>query len=99
MKELELCYLYVFFKIFLDYDKIIDIYASKYPRKMLLINSLVKSKLLKLFTLEKHIKPIQTSAFLFYILSLYSVKVFVLLQLTNVDTTTNKKVYLCRVHY
>ena len=26
--------------IFLDYDKIIDIYASKYPRKMLLINPL-----------------------------------------------------------
>ena len=26
--------------IFLDYDKIIDIYASKYQRKMLLINSL-----------------------------------------------------------
>ena len=25
---------------FLDYDKIIDIYASKYPRKMLLINPL-----------------------------------------------------------
>ena len=24
--------------IFLDYDKIIDIYASKYPRRMLLIN-------------------------------------------------------------
>ena len=26
--------------IFLDYDKIIDIYASKYPRRMLLINPL-----------------------------------------------------------
>ena len=26
--------------IFLDYDKIIDIYAYKYPRRMLLINSL-----------------------------------------------------------
>ena len=26
--------------IFLDYDKIIDIYASKYPRRMLLINRL-----------------------------------------------------------
>ena len=25
---------------FLDYDKIIDIYASKYPRRMLLINPL-----------------------------------------------------------
>ena len=26
--------------IFLDYDKIIDIYASKYPRRVLLINPL-----------------------------------------------------------
>ena len=26
--------------IFLDYDKIIDIYASKYPRRMFLINPL-----------------------------------------------------------
>ena len=26
--------------IFLDYDKMIDIYASKYPRRMLLINPL-----------------------------------------------------------
>ena len=26
--------------IFLDYDKIIDIYASKYPKRMLLINPL-----------------------------------------------------------
>ena len=26
--------------IFLDYDKIINIYASKYPRRMLLINPL-----------------------------------------------------------
>ena len=26
--------------IFLDYDKIIDIYPSKYPRRMLLINPL-----------------------------------------------------------
>ena len=26
--------------IFLDYDKIIDMYASKYPRRMLLINPL-----------------------------------------------------------
>ena len=28
--------------IFLDYDKLIDIHASKYPRKMLLINPLSK---------------------------------------------------------
>ena len=29
--------------IFLDYDKIIDIYASKYQRRMLLINPLSKN--------------------------------------------------------
>ena len=29
--------------IFLDYGKIIDTYASKYPRRMLLINSLSKN--------------------------------------------------------
>ena len=27
-------------EIFLDYDKIIDVYTSKYPRRMLLINPL-----------------------------------------------------------
>ena len=31
---------YIHRDIFLDYDKIIDIYASKYPRRILLINSL-----------------------------------------------------------
>ena len=29
--------------IFLDYDKIIEIYASKYPKRMLLINPLSES--------------------------------------------------------
>ena len=45
---------YIHRDIFLDYDKIIDIYASKYPRKMLLINPLR----LKRLTLEKLIKLI-----------------------------------------
>ena len=31
---------YIHRGIFLDYDKIIDIYVSKYPRRMLLINPL-----------------------------------------------------------
>ena len=31
---------YIHRNIFLDYDKIIDIYVSKYPRRMLLINPL-----------------------------------------------------------
>ena len=43
-------------EIFLDYDKIIDVYASKYPRRMLLILIKVKNKLLKRLMLEKHIK-------------------------------------------
>ena len=55
---------------FFDYDKIIDIYEVKYPRKMLLINPLVKTKLLKRFTLEKQIKLMHTLAFLLYILPL-----------------------------
>ena len=29
--------------IFLDYDKVIDIYASKYPRRILLINPLCEN--------------------------------------------------------
>ena len=40
--------------IFLDYYKIINIYASIYPRRMLLINPLSENKLLKRLTLEKH---------------------------------------------
>ena len=31
---------YILRDIFLDYDKIIDMYAFKYPRRMLLINTL-----------------------------------------------------------
>ena len=40
--------------MFLDYDKVIDTYASKHPRRMLLINPL--SELLKRLTLEQQIK-------------------------------------------
>ena len=39
--------------IFLDYDKIIEIYAPKYPRRMVLNNPQVKTKLLKRLSLEK----------------------------------------------
>ena len=35
-----LSFLYIHRDIFLDYDKIIDIYASKYPRRMILMNPL-----------------------------------------------------------
>ena len=41
---------------FLDYDKIIEIYASKCPKRMLLINPV--TKLLKRLTQEKHINLI-----------------------------------------
>ena len=37
----------IYWDIILDYDKIIDIYTSKYQRTMLLINPLSKNKLLK----------------------------------------------------
>ena len=48
MKDLILCYLPIFIEIYwLDYDKIIEIFASKYQRRMLL----------KRLTLEKHVKP------------------------------------------
>ena len=50
--------------IFLDYDKIIGIYASKYRRRMLLVNPLNEIKLLKRLTLEKHIKLIFIFTFL-----------------------------------
>ena len=33
-------FVYIHRNIFLDYDKIIKLYASKYPRRMLLINPL-----------------------------------------------------------
>ena len=44
--------------IFLDYGKIIYIYASRYPNRMLLINPLSETKRLKRLTQEKHIKLI-----------------------------------------
>ena len=34
---------YIHCDIFLDYDKVIDIYASRYQRRMLLINPLSKN--------------------------------------------------------
>ena len=43
MKELMLCYLHVFIEIFLEYDKIIHFYASKYETRMLFINPLIQN--------------------------------------------------------
>ena len=42
--------------IFLDYDKIIDIYASKYPRSMLLINTLNKNQTVETLNARKTYK-------------------------------------------
>ena len=42
--------------IFLDYDKIFDIYASKCPRRVLLINSLSENYTVEMFNTRKHIK-------------------------------------------
>ena len=42
--------------IFLDYDKIIDIYASKYPRSMLLINTLNKTQTVETLNARKTYK-------------------------------------------
>ena len=42
--------------IFLDYDKIINIYASKYPRRMLLINPLSKNWTVETFMARKTYK-------------------------------------------
>ena len=79
--------------IFLDYDKMIDIYAFSYQIMVLLINPQVKTKLLKRLMLEK-IRVTLTSGFLVHILSLQFVKMFVLFQLTNVSTTTYYKRFL-----
>ena len=79
--------------IFLDYHKMIDIYAFSYQIMVLLINPQVKTKLLKRLMLEK-IRVTLTSGFLVHILSLQFVKMFVLFQLTTVSTTTYYKRFL-----
>ena len=56
--------------IFLDHDKIIDIYASKYPKRMLLINLLSKNWTIGTFSARKTNKAYINSTFLVYILSL-----------------------------
>ena len=47
-----LLFVYIHRVIFLDYDKIIDIYASKYPRRMLFINPLSEIESAKLRALR-----------------------------------------------
>ena len=47
---------YIHQDIFLDYDKIIDIYASKYPRRMLLINPLSENQTVETFNARRTYK-------------------------------------------
>ena len=56
--------------IFLDYDKIIDIYASKYQKGMLLINPLRKNWTVETFNATKTHEAYIDLAILVYIWSL-----------------------------
>ena len=56
--------------IFLDYDKIIEIYAFKYPRRMLLINPLSKNRTVETFNARKTYKVYINFRILVYFLSL-----------------------------
>ena len=67
--------------IFLDYDKIINIYVSKYPKRMLLINPLSENETVETLNVRKTSKAYMN----FSILSLYSFHI----QLINMGKTTN----------
>ena len=54
LNALSLVYIHRY--IFFDYDKIIDIYASKYPRRMLLINPLSENETVELLNARKTYK-------------------------------------------
>ena len=41
-ERLALLLLYIHRDIFLDFNKIIDMFASRYPKRMLLINPLIE---------------------------------------------------------
>ena len=75
MKELMLCYSQIFIEIyFFYYDKIIDLYTSKYRRSTLLINPLNGNKTVETFNARKTYKA--------YIdFGIFNLKIFVLLQL------------------
>ena len=47
---------YIHRDTFLDYNKIIDIYASKYPRRMLLTNPLSENETIETFNARKTYK-------------------------------------------
>ena len=56
--------------IFLDYHNIIEIYAFKYPRRMLLINPLSKNRTVETFNARKTYKVYINFRILVYFLSL-----------------------------
>ena len=77
--------------IFVDYEKIIDIYTSKYPRRMLLINPLSENQTVETFHTRKTYKVYIN----FSIFSLYFIVVICKnFQLINVGTTTYNKLLL-----
>ena len=72
IKELNaLLIVYIHRDIFLDYDKIIDICVSKYPRRMLLINPLSEKETVETLNARKTYKAYKN----FAIFSLYVVVV------------------------
>ena len=48
-----LSFVCIYRDIFLDCDKIIEIYASKYPRRMILINPLSENQTVETFNARK----------------------------------------------
>ena len=81
--------------IFLDYDKIIDIYASKYQRKMLLIHPLSKNYTAEMFNARKTYKAyIDFGIFILYSIAVICKHLCFASLLRFVGTTTNYKLLL-----
>ena len=72
---------YIHWDIFLGYDKTIDIYASNYPRSMLLINTLNKNQTFETLNARKTYKAyIELGIFSLYFITVIC-KIFIFLQL------------------
>ena len=78
-----LLFVYIHRDISLDYDKIIDIYASKYPRGMLLIDPVSENEIV--VTFNQDARKIYKGYIGFDIVSL---NIFVLLQLHSFSLAT-----------
>ena len=61
-----LSFVCIYRDIFLDCDKIIEIYASKYPRRMILINPLSENQTVETFNARKTYKHIKLIFFSLY---------------------------------